>query len=44
MSEYTQPPNENWVAKNCGEKLLLKYPNERFIVTIQRAVGEETDE
>jgi hypothetical protein len=40
MSEYTQPPNENWVEQNSGKRLLLEFHNSEYIVTIEEVNDE----
>jgi len=44
MSEYTQPPNQNWVEQNVGKRLLLEFPQESYVVEIQRAESQEIEQ
>lgn len=42
MSDYTNPPNENWLQENRGETILLQFPHGQYAVTVHG--DEETEQ
>lgn len=42
MSDYTNPPNENWLQANQGETVLLQFPHGQYVVTVHD--DEETEQ
>lgn len=34
MSEFTSPPNENWLKDNQGTTVLLQFPHGQYAVTV----------